>query len=59
METKGPKMAGLHGMYSIGFPMLLKYQEVFHVLFEEHLPQLNAHFTDECLPDLLWITKWF
>lgn len=25
METKGPKMAGLHGFYSIGFPLLLKF----------------------------------
>jgi hypothetical protein len=53
------KMAGLHGLYSPGFPLLLKISEVFHVLFEEHLPNLRAHFIDEGLPDLLWITKWF
>jgi len=28
-------------------------------LFEELLPNLRAHFNDEGLPDLLWITKWF
>jgi len=52
-------MAGLYGFYSVGFPLLHKFQEVFHVLFEEHLPILRAHFTEEGLPDLLWITKWF
>lgn len=29
------------------------------MLFDEHLPSLKAHFNDEGLPDLLWITKWF
>lgn len=54
-----PLMAGLHGFYSLGFPLLVKYQLIFDVLFQEHLPQLKQHFANEGLPDLLWITKWF
>ena len=52
-----PKMAGLNGFFSDGFPTLLRYVQVFHVLFEQYLPELRAHLDD--LPDLLWINKWF
>lgn len=52
-----PKMGGLNGFFSEGFPTLLKYVQVFHVLFDEYLPTLKEHLAD--LPDLLWINKWF
>jgi hypothetical protein len=52
-------MAGLNGMYGFTLPLLVKYQEVFHVLFEEQLPGLRQHFINEDMPDLIWLTKWF
>ena len=52
-----PIMGGLNGFFSDGFPTLLKYVRVFHVLFEQHMPELHSHLGD--LPDLLWINKWF
>jgi hypothetical protein len=55
---KTPKMAGLHGLYSQGFPLLIKFLKIFDVLFEELLPELHAHFIEESIPDLLWINKW-
>ena len=54
-----PIMGGLNGFFSDGFPTLLKYVKVFHVLFKEELPELYAHLHDMDLPDLLWINKWF
>ena len=50
-------MGGLNGFYNDGFPTLMKYVEVFHVLFENAMPQLHDHLSE--LPDLLWINKWF
>lgn len=58
-HTTVPVMAGLHGFFSQGFPMLLKSLSVFSELFEEFLPELFNHFRDEGIPDLLWIHKWF
>jgi Rab-GTPase-TBC domain len=55
---KPPKMAGLHGLYSQGFPLLIKLLKIFDVLFQELLPDLHAHFIEENIPDLLWINKW-
>ncbi len=50
-------MGGLNGFFSDGFPMLLKYVRVLHVLMDEYMPVLHEHLAD--LPDLLWINKWF
>jgi len=55
---KPPKMAGIHGLYSNGFPLLIKLLKIFNVLFKEFLPDLHAHFYEESIPDLLWINKW-
>jgi hypothetical protein len=52
-------MSGLHGFFSQGFPLLLKFLKIFNILFEELLPELFAHFQEEGIPDLLWIHKWF
>ena len=56
-KTTEPIMGGLNGFFSDGFPTLLKYMSVFHVLFEEYMPELHAHL--EVLPDMMWINKWF
>ena len=52
-----PVMGGLNGFFTDGFPTLLTYVKVFHILFDEYMPELHAHLAE--LPDLLWINKWF
>lgn len=52
-----PTMAGLNGFFSDGFPTLLRFVQIFHVLFVQYLPELSEHLSE--LPDLLWINKWF
>lgn len=52
-----PIMGGLNGFFSDGFPLLLKYVRVLHVLMDQYMPVLHDHLSD--LPDLLWINKWF
>lgn len=49
-------MAGLSGMFTEQFPMLLMYVKVFHKLFDEYLPDLKDRLDE--LPDALWINKW-
>ena len=51
-----PDMAGLSGMFTEHFPMLIMYTKVFHVLFDEYLPDLKEKLDD--MPDALWINKW-
>jgi len=52
-------MGGLSGFFAQMFPLLERYMLVFDALFEEILPSLHEHFKQECIPDLLWIHKWF
>lgn len=49
-------MVGLSDLFTEGFPILLQYVKVFHVLFEELLPDLFDHF--QVMDDALWINKW-
>ena len=49
-------MVGLSGMFSEQFPILILYVKIFHIFFEEYLPELKDHMQD--LPDALWINKW-
>lgn len=50
---------GLSGFYQLDFPLLIQYMAMFNELFEEYIPELFEHFQNQCMPDQLWLQKWF
>lgn len=59
IRTEHPKMEGLRGFYKKHFPLLQQYFYQFDHIFQEELPELFRHFQDICIPNLLWLQKWF
>ncbi len=54
-----PKFEGIKGFYKKGFPLLQLYFYQFEAIFEDTLPELFQHFQELCIPNPLWLQKWF